>query len=328
MRRTGAVLVSIAVMLVGTPVGAAGAVETAAACVPTALSVPPGAADVGGSATAILDASTFLGWVDDPTQGRIWRSGAGSVVGMSPHAVNASGLAVGSSTSGARRAVRMRIGGALEYGPYDSSMSDVNAGGDAVGSLFTVPFPRRNALWWRAGDAAPTNLPGPPYTGAWAIDDLGYKVGYGETAQGERRELIWGPNGQIVRQFGPYAAGDTKIYPRDVDNGVALATRRQPNGGARDLVLVDVVTGAITPLAGTNGLDAELYSDGWVVASKDISTPILWHNGVRQNLPALPGTTPRLVDDLKVIGSTAVLAGFSYPESSGWFQTPTIWKCS
>jgi len=328
MRRTGAVLVSIAVTLLGMPAvaGTAGAVGAAAGCVPTALPVPP-EADRGGVATAILDLGTYLGWTGDPVQGRIWQNGSGAPLGISPYSVNSAGLAVGSTSSGARRAVRLQLGGTPEYGTYDSSMAEVNANGDAVGTLLTVSFPRRNALWWRPGDAQPTNLPGPSYTGAWAIDDLGYKVGYGETSQGERRELIWGPDGQIVRQFGPYTAGDTKIYPRDIDDGVALATRQQPNG-AKDLVLVDVVTGSVSPLAGTSGLDAELIRDGWVVGTKDIVTPVLWHNGVRQNLPALPGTSPRAVSDLKVFGSTAVLAGFSYPESSGWFQTPTVWKCS
>jgi hypothetical protein len=277
---------------------------------------------------AILEQGTYLGWVGDPGKGRIWRNGVGSQLAIVPHYVNAAGLVVGTSQTGSRRAARMQLGAVPEYGPTNTSMDEVNASGDAVGGYFTVaPYPARHAMRWLHGQAAPTNLPGPPYSGAWAIDDLGYMVGYGETAQGQRRELIWGPDGQILRQFGPYAAGDTKIYPTDIDDGVALATRQQPNG-ARDLVLVDAVTGAITPLAGTNGLDAELYRDGWVVGSEDIVTPVVWHNGARLNLPALPNTSPRAVYDLKVFGSTAVIGGFSYPASSGWFQTPTIWQCS
>lgn len=334
MRRTGAVLASIAVMVLGMPAVAeeSGVTGAAAGCVATALPVPPDAAEDGAVVNAILEPGTYLGrTAAEVGEGLIWRGGSSAPLEINPYAVNASGLVVGGSEDFHSDAARMQLGGTPEYSWNSTYLDQINTAGEAVGGVVfvhTLGVVMR-AVWWRPGDAEPAYLPGPSSSDALAIDDLGYKIGYG-TSSGERRELVWGPDGQIMREFGPFGDGDTELYLRDIDDGIALATRYQPNG-AKDLVLVDVVTGAVTPLPNTDGISGELFEDGWVAGTVDLSTPVLWHNGVRYDLPpAVSDTKPRYINDLKVFGSTAVLAGSSspVPGTGSWYLTPTIWRCS
>jgi hypothetical protein len=323
MRRTGALLASTAAVLLCLPATA----QAVAGCAVSALPVPSGAPD-GGVATAILDRDTFVGFTNEPIQGQLWRNGSVTPIPIRPDEVSPSGLVVGSSANG-QRGARLQLGGTPQLAGYDTILGDVNTAGDSVGTYLTIgQLPdKRNAVWWRAGAAAPTTLPGPQFTGASAIDDLGYKIGIGETMAGERRSLVWDQNGNILRQFGPYPAGQTVIELKDIDDGIAAGVRIS-GGGVEDIVLVDVRTGGITPVPGTSGFEPLRISDGSVVGF-DIDTMrlALWHGGVRYDLPALPNTTPRLVFDLEVYGTTAVLSGFSYRGSSGFFKVPTVWVC-
>jgi hypothetical protein len=332
MRRTGVILTSIATALLGMPTlaDASGAAVAATGCVATALPVPTGATG-GGSVTAILEPGTYLGAAGaDFNQGLIWRNGVNSPLAIVPSSVNASGLMVGTS-GGNGRSARMQLGGTPQYGGYYTYFDEINSEGDAVGGIVFVDLATvRKAVWWRPGNALATELPGPVYASAMGIDDLGYKVGHGQDSTGLRRELVWDANGQITRQFGPYSDNEVQLYLTDIDNGVALATRYHPNG-TKDIALVDVRTGAVTPLANTNGVRADIYEEGWVAGeADDLITPVLWHNGAQVSLPALPNTRPSWIQDVKVFGSTAIVAGYSVPlpGSGSWYRTPTIWRCS
>lgn len=327
MRRTGAVLASVAVVVLGVPISVAVPAAATAGCSVSALPVPPSSAN-GGSAETILEPGTYLGWTDAPYVGELWQDGAVSSLPIIPDEVNSGGTVVGSVGS---RAARLQLGGTVQYGSTNPSfMNDVNEAGDAVGTRSTPgvwPPYWYEALYWQHGTTTATALPGPQYNHALAIDDLGYKIGWAETYQGERRYLVWGADNTIVRQFGPFAAGETKIAPQDIDDGVVVADRYPPTG-AKDIVLVDVVTGAITPLPASGGLNAIAISNGSVVATDvDFATFVLWHNGVRHVLPELPDRSTRDVADLEVFGATAYLSGFSYPATTGWFETPTVWQC-
>lgn len=326
MRRTGTVLLSVAAALLVVPIPAAAAVD----CTPTTLPVLPGTTG-GGSVSATLDADTFLGWMNDPYQGVIWRNGAVSSLDIVPDEVSSSGLVTGAVWNGQPRAARMQLGGVPEVGSSrPSHLEDVNSAGDSVGwqtNAFAPPTDY-DALWWKHGDAAPTLLPGPYRTSASAIDDLGNIVGYGETAEGERRWIVWGSDGAIKRQFGPYTSGQTVIAPTDIDDGIAVADR-DPASGETDIVLIDVATGATTPVADSSGWISLQISNGSVLAQDaDITlTYRLWHNGVTYNLPSPPNQRASRVADLDVIGSIAVVTGFSYPSGPGSFQTPVVWRC-
>lgn len=332
MRRTGVILTSIAVALLGTPTlaDASGAAVAATGCVATALPVPSGTTG-GASVSAILEPGTYLGAAgSDFNQGVIWRNGVGSPLAIVPSSVNASGLMVGTVGSNGRSA-RMQLGGTPQYGGYYTYYDEINSAGDAVGGLIFIDLATvQKAVWWRPGNAQATDLPGATYASAMGIDDLGFKVGHGNNKDTPRRELVWDANGQLVRQFGPYNDNEVKLYLTDIDNGVALATRYHPNG-TKDMALVDVRTGAVTPLANTGGVRADIYEDGWIAGeADDFVTPVLWHNGAQVSLPALPNTRPRWIDDVKVFGSTAIVAGYSapLPGSGSWYRTPTIWQCS
>lgn len=326
MRRMGTVLLSVAAALLVVPVPAAAAVD----CAPTTLPVLPGTTG-GGSGSAILDTNTFLGWMNDPYQGVIWRDGSVSSLDIVPDEVNPSGLVSGAVWNGQPRAARMQLGGTPEVGSTrPSHMEDVNSAGDSVGwqsNLFGPPSDY-DALWWKRGDAGPTLLPGPYRTSAGAIDDLGNMLGYGETTEGERRYIVWGPDGTVKRQFGPYITGQTRLSPTDIDDGIAVADRRPPSG-EQDITLIDVDTGTVTPIAGSSGWTAMQISNGSVLAQDaDITlTYRLWHNGVTYNLPSPPNMSSSRLFDLDVLGSTAVVVGFSYPDGPGFFQTPVVWRC-
>lgn len=313
-------LATVVLALLGSPVSAG-----AVGCSTTNLPVPPSASE-GASADGIRAAGTYVGWSNSPQQGQQWDNGVVSSLPINGYAVNASGLVVGTAISG-YRAARVQIGGAVQYGLASTGMNDVNASGHAVGSLLTVSLlpNRRKALWWHPNEAQPRELPGPELTGATAIDDLGYKVGTGETRQGARSWIVWGANGEIVRQFGPYAAGQTWISLHDIDDGVAVATR-WPASGPKDIVLVDVVTGAISPVPGTSGFEAQEISNGSVVGMDANLQFALWHLGTRYDL-TVSRPTPHTVADLEVFGTTAVVSGFRLLQSSGSFKTPTIWRC-
>lgn len=315
-------LAAVVLALLGSPVSAGAA---AAGCATTDLPVPQSASE-GGSVDGIRADGTYVGWSNSPQQGQQWNNGAVGSLPINGYAVNASGLVVGSATTG-YRAARVQIGGTVQYGPYDAGMNDVNASGDAVGSLMTIGgLPdRRKALWWRPNEAQPRELPGPVFTGATAIDDLGYKVGIGDTWEGARSWIVWGANGEIVRQFGPYAAGQTRISLHDIDDGVAVATR-WPASGAKDIALVDVATGAITPVPGTSGFEAQEISDGSVVGMDANFQFALWHLGTRYDL-TVSRPTPHTVADLEVFGTTALVSGYRLLQSSGYLKTPTIWRC-
>jgi hypothetical protein len=267
--------------------------------------------------------------MNDPYQGVIWRNGSVSSLNIVPNEVNATGLVAG-SVSGPR-AARAQLGGTPEVGsPRPSSMADVNAAGDAVGwqTNWYAPPSDYDGLWWKRGATAPTLLPGPYRTSARAIDDLGNMIGWGETSAGERRYMIWGPDGTIKRQYGPYASGETVVALDDVDDGIAVATR-YPASGARDIVLIDVATGAMTPVSGSSGWLALKISKGSVLAEDAALTRThrLWHNGVTYNLPEPAGMDSSRVFDMNVIGSTAIAVGFSYPEDTFSFQHPVVWRC-
>lgn len=334
MRRIGAALASVAVVLLGTPAVAETPAETsaqasaAAGCTATALPVPADATG-GASVAAIVEPGTYLGRSgSEPYQGMMWRNGTLSPLPISPSAVNPSGLVVGYEPGVNGRLARMRLGGTPQYSWNSTYLDDINADGVAVGSLvFADLVLIAHAVVWRPGEAEPTTLPGPVRTGAWAIDDLGYKIGYGQTSEGERREVVWDADDRIVREFGPYDDNDVKLYPRDIDDGVALTTRYQPSG-AKDLVLVDVVTGEVTALPDTDGLRGEHYEDGWIAGDAgDFVTPVVWHDGAQVSLPAPPGTEPRLIEDVHVVGSTAILSGYSVSYSPRYL-TPTVWRCT
>lgn len=326
MRRSVTVLLSVAAVLAGAPVPAAAAVD----CTSTVLPVLPGTTG-GGSGSAILDANTFLGWMNDPYQGVIWRNGSVASLNIVPDEVNSTGLVAGSVGSGTPHAARARLGGTPEVGSTrPSSMTDVNAAGDAVGwqtNLYAPPSDY-DGLWWRRGDAAPTLLPGPYRTSARAIDDLGNMIGWGETSQGERRYMIWGPDGAIKRQYGPYTSGETVVALDDVDDGVAVATR-YPAAGATDIVLIDVATGTTTPVPGSSGWAAMKLSKGAVLAQDAAITLTyrLWHDGVTYQLPVPDGMRSARLFDLNVIGSTAIVLGFTYPDDTISFQHPVVWRC-
>jgi len=322
----GTVLLSLAAALLVVPVPAAAAVDCSAATLP----VLPGSAG-GGSGAAILDSDTFLGWMLDPSQGVIWDNGTVSSLAISPSAVNSGGLVVGDVGTGTPHAARMQLGGSPETGSTrPSQMEDVNSSGDSVGWRTNVFAPPTDwdALWWKHGDAAPTLLPGPYQTSASAIDDLGNIVGYGQTAQGGREWIVWGPDGTIKREFGPYTSGQTVIATTDIDDGIAVADR-DPAVGETDIVLINVDTGAMTPVAGSSGWVSRQISNGSVLAqSADLSTYRLWHNGGTFNLPSPAGLGYAHPIDLNVIGSTAIVVGFAYPETGpGFFETPVVWRC-
>jgi hypothetical protein len=298
-------------------------------CTSTVLPVLPGTS--GGSGSAILDANTFLGWMNGPHQGVIWRNGSISSLNIVPDEVNATGLVAGAVNSSPPHAARAQLGGLPEIGSTrPSHMIDVNSSGDQVGwrtNLYAPPSDF-DGLWWKRGDAAPTLLPGPYRTSASAIDDSGTMIGWGETSQGERRYMVWGPDGTIKRQYGPYASGETVVALVDIDNGVAVATR-YPASGATDIVLVNVATGTMTPVAGSSGWAALKLSKGSVLAQNATAllTYRLWHNGVTYNVPSPAGMRASRLFDLNVIGSTAIVLGFSYPENSSSFQHPVVWRC-
>lgn len=324
MRRTGVVMTVLSAALLGLPAGAgADAAPAAVACAVRTLNLPGASASV----TAVVDRNAFLG--DSGGSGYLWRNGVTSTVPIRPDAVNSSGMILGSrSGTTSQEVARVPLGGGTpQYGGREIYTSGINDAGVAAVDYFTVgglPGLVSHAMSWKPGDATPTRLSGPNVSGARAIDDLGYIVGFADGAS--RYALAWGPGGDIVLQLGPFAPTEPRIAFGDIDNGVAAAGR-YPRSGEPDIVLVDVRTGAITPVPGTTGYGGERYEDGALLGWDPEDGYALWNDAQRYELTELPNTIPvrMRVNDMKVFGDTVVIAGTQ--DRQDFTHIPVVWEC-
>ncbi len=316
-----AVLTVLGVVLVPT---AAAAVT----CTPTVLPNPPGATAV--SVTGTDYAGTYVGLATDAasTFGVVWRDGTVSRLpnGLVPYDMNRAGTVSGyvevqEFPERVHSAVLLAADGTITY--LDSGYSVVAAGlnerGDAVGWYYPSHPVIHFAALWPAGSPTFETLD-PDWYVPLDIDDSGVSIGVPSSADQPQR--VWSFDGGVLREYGPYAAGETSIELADIDDGKIAATRTEPDGQSQ-IVVLDALSGRGAALPASVGATPLEIENGVVVGSGPEGA-MLWRRTAATVLPAPAGMTAREASAVNGDGTEA--AGISV--AADGHTTATVWHCT
>ena len=233
----------------------------------------------------------------------------GTVSGLAPFSqgfgLNDSGEAVGrtgasitspfTSQSGSMTALPLPPGGRSSG---SAEALDVNNSGVAVGD-FTNSTGGVQAAKWQNGVATNLGVTATDQSFAWAINDVGTIVGYGNAQGGGA--FMWNPDGSVVKIFNgqAYAINNAGQVAGEVNNQAVL----WQNGITRNLGYLPGYTSSHA--FGIN--DA-----GAVVGWSDFGHPeaFVWINGVMTDLGNLSGGTSGVAWDINDAGQIVGNAGY------------------
>ena len=243
----------------------------------------------------------------------------GTVSGLAPFSqgfgLNDSGEAVGrtgasitspfTSQSGSMTALPLPPGGRSSG---SAEALDVNNSGVAVGD-FTNSTGGVQAAKWQNGVATNLGVTATDQSFAWAINDVGTIVGYGNAQGGGA--FMWNPDGSVVKIFNgqAYAINNAGQVAGEVNNQAVL----WQNG----------ITWNLGYLPGYTSSHAFGINDaGAVVGWSDFGHPeaFVWINGVMTDLGNLSGGTSGVAWDINDAGQ---IVGWSF--RSG-IQNATLWE--
>ena len=251
-------------------------------------------------------------------------------------AVNAAGVAVGTSTNaatGAGRAVIYRDGElaalALPGSMVGGSAADLNAGGIVVGSASGEDGTPRPVRW--TADGAPSALAtlGGDLGVAEGVNDRGQVVGWSWTTEGKQHATLW--DGDTPADLGTVGEGDysgaSDVNEEGVVAGYATTAFIAPEGAVGiPYNAVVWANGTATLLPALGGLESYALgiNDAGVVvgvsttgdgqfAYGDGSHAAIWTDGTASDLGALPGGDRSAATGINgagfVVGYSAVAPG-------------------
>jgi hypothetical protein len=313
-----AVLTVLGVVLVPTA-------AVAATCTAAVLPDLPGSTAVSVAGTDY--AGAYVGVAADATSqfGVVWRDGGVERLPILPYDMNRAGVVSGSVEvhelpERVVSAALLAPDGTITYltSGYSVAAAGINDRGDAVGWYYPNHPVVHIAALWPAGSSTYETLD-PDWYVPLDIDDNGVSIG--RPGRDDLPQRVWSFDGTVLAEYGPYAAGDTRIDLADIDDGKIAATRTEPDGRST-IVVLDALSRRGVPLASSEG-GTPLEIENGVVVGSGPEGAMLWRRTTATVLPAPAGTTTREASAVNGDGTEA--AGISVAANGR--TVATVWHC-
>jgi probable HAF family extracellular repeat protein len=270
-----------------------------------------------GDTPASADSASRHGFVDLPSLGGSLSYAWG---------INERGEVAGASeTEGGRfHATLWRRGepvdlGALDVSGFDTSVAeDINNRGDVVGYSFAADG-TTHAILWRDGTMIDLGLGGEA-SSASKVNERGEVLVTMVRFDGTTTTLLW-RDGHVT-DLGLYAGVDIN------DLGHVLGSTLDESGQVRPFIWRQGTIEYLPVPAGHTAYPIAMNNKQWVVYrvidQTDISSAVLWHDGVFSELQGLGGPNPAVTVPL-AINDRGEVIGYSVDPDKNWIHA-VIWR--